>query len=254
MKRFLVPRIPASPGQRIALPENESHHALHVFRLREGDAVEAVDGKGGYFKARIRIQRQAKEAIVWLERAEDPAQPSVDPLQALVPVTLELAILKGEAMEWAIEKAVELGVLRFQPVVTDHTVVQIAKKGSERFRERWIKIAEQALKQSERLHAMEVSEPIELQALLSRPLGESEARFWGAEREEGAPSLLSALQGRSKTASVRLLIGPEGGWSAQEKLLLRREKAQSVNLGPLILRAETAALSACSVLGAWHRS
>ena len=148
-------------------------------------------------------------------------------------------------------------------VLTAHTIVQMDRKGPEAFRERWQKIADQALKQCGRLERLEVRAPVSLETLIAAPVGREGQRIWCDEagREE-APPLLQWLEGsRSRQfAPLHLLIGPEGGWSALERELLSREMAQeersrlvTTSLGPLILRAETAAIFAMSLLSADFR-
>lgn len=260
-KRILCAQLP-KPGRPSSLSEAEGHHALRVLRLRDGQCVEAMDGQGHHTLATLRI----KGGKPFLEALESDAelgnQPPVAPfaLQNLavepLPLVLEAAILKGVAMEWLVEKAVELGVKQLIPVLTDHTVVQTKLKGGESFRIRWQKIADQALKQCGRLTAMKISAPIELTELLSQDplrLHVGEQRLWCDENAvSNAPFLLRHLNTNSGTLpAIRLLIGPEGGWSAAERDLLLAEcqisATHRVHLGPAILRAETAGLYAVSV-------
>jgi len=165
-------------------------------------------------------------------------------------------------MEWIVEKAVELGVQRLIPVVTNHTVVQMKKKGPKAFQERWQKIADQALKQCGRLHRLEVDLPIPLEDVLSqRPPTSKMTRLWCDETSTGeSPYLLNWLLTHPlpPSGTIHLLIGPEGGWSSQEKSLLTQEVSIShpglqvecyrIDLGPQILRAETAAVFGASLL------
>jgi 16S rRNA (uracil1498-N3)-methyltransferase len=164
-------------------------------------------------------------------------------------------------MEWVVEKAVELGVTRLVPVLTAHTVVQMDRKGPEAFRERWQKIADQALKQCGRLESLEVELPIELERLLTTPL--EGMRLWCDEQARdsaGIPSLLgwlkSTVMDSSRSMNLHILIGPEGGWSQNERELFHREgsaRLAAVGLGPLVLRAETAAIAALSLAASTFR-
>ena len=169
-----------------------------------------------------------------------------------MPTLLEMAVLKGEAMEWVIEKAVELGIQEVIPVLTAHTVVQMKNKGPESFRERWQKIADQALKQCGRLDRMEVKTPIALEILVSSNL--PGLRLWCDEAgKNDVPFLLDYLDSLppENPSNLRVLIGPEGGWSQNERILLGNGQFASpiirIGLGPYILRAETAALLAISL-------
>ena len=251
LKRILCQRIP-EPNRPTELAETEATHATRVLRLKDGDRVEAIDGKGHAALAKLRTRGGPTR----LEFCEKTATPS-DSDSQLVPVILEMSVLKGDAMEWVVEKAVELGVTKLIPVLTAHTVVQMDRKGPEAFQERWQKIADQALKQCGRLAGLAVETPIPFERLLTTPL--EGVRIWCDEQERGSiPSLLSWLETeRSKNLSpLHILIGPEGGWSQNERDLLTREDASklaSVSLGPLVLRAETAAISALSLVASDFR-
>lgn len=249
LKRVLTPALPHGRNA-IELDPNEAHHLTKVLRLKDGDQVEAFDGKGSVALVTLRV-RGASVSILALEseaRLHSPLTQSTPTL----PVTLEMAIIKGEAMEWVVEKAVELGIQKLRPIVTDYGVVQIQKKGPEAFQERWQRIADQALKQCGRTHRLEVEFPVTLGDLFAS--GSSGLRLWCDERgkpldAEPAVPLLQAFEAQSFSlkSSLNLLIGPEGGFSPAERELLTREGVARVHLGPLVLRAETAALFAMSV-------
>lgn len=258
MKRVLCPQLP-KPHRPATLAESEANHAVRVLRLRDGDTVEAIDGQGHATPAILRISQPGQ--VVRLELPSEPgassgraqAGPRGSAAGAVVPLTLEMAILKGDAMEWVVEKAVELGVRRLVPLMTAHTVVQVRSKGPEAFRERWQKIADQALKQCGRLERLTIDSPIELElALRDRPQSPRSPRYWCDEASEGStPELFAQASALSASGAavdeVRLLIGPEGGWSEEERAWLQNS-TQKVRLGPLVLRAETAALYGVSLL------
>lgn len=252
LKRILCSRVP-EPHRPVELAETEATHATRVLRLKDGDLVEAMDGKGHASLAKLRT-RNGPPRLEFHEKSPDSKTAEAAGAQVL-PIVLEMAVLKGEAMEWIVEKAVELGVQTLIPVLTAHTVVQMDRKGPEAFQERWQKIADQALKQCGRLAALDVRKPVMLPELLRAPV--PGARVWCDEAERGSqPSLLAWLESvREKNISpLHLLIGPEGGWSQNERELLSREFQNapgqwvSVSLGPMVLRAETAAISAMSVV------
>lgn len=246
MKRVLCHPLPKA-GKPSPLSDDEANHVLRVMRLRDGDLLEAIDGRGGSVIARVRTQGGGS-------RLEFDSVSGASP-HGVLPLELEIALLKGDAMEWVVEKAVELGVRRLVPVQTAHTVVQTKGKGPEAFRDRWQKIADQALKQCGRLELMEVALPISLPDLLASSTASAQwPRLWcdETEREKSAPLL---AQAESLHASgYRLLVGPEGGWSDKERDILYAEIKQGsthrVALGPLVLRAETACIFGVSVLAA----
>ena len=254
MKRLLCPTLP-KPGHPVELPEDESKHATLVLRLGTGDSVELMDGKGNAVLAKLSVRGKS----VFVEHAGDTKTIGLATTQEVLPVTLELALIKGDAMEWAIEKAVELGVKTFIPVLTAHSVVQIDRKGPQVFKERWQKIADQALKQCGRLSRMEVLLPIKLEQLLVDHAGNSsEPRLMCDESSRGeAPYLSQWLKdetqgGSSSLKGIRILIGPEGGWNEKERILLTGSCVK-ISLGPLVLRAETAAVFASSLATAHLR-
>jgi len=249
MKRVICPQLPKA-HRPSTLSEDEANHAVRVLRLRDGDSVEAIDGQGHSTPAILRIQG----GITRLELATG-ATPRIEAANAIVPLVLEMAVLKGDAMEWVIEKAVELGVHALCPVLTAHTVVQIKNKGPEAFQERWQKIADQALKQCGRLERLRIAPPTELeQVILNHPASARVPRYWCDEASvASAPELQQKLGGALQYDEVRLLIGPEGGWSEEERGWLATS-SEKVQLGPLILRAETAALYGVSLLTAALRA
>lgn len=254
LKRILCNKIP-EPHRPTVLEETEATHATRVLRLTDGDLVEAIDGKGHAALAKLRT-RNGPTRLEFHEKHES----ELSSVEQTVPVILETAVLKGDAMEWVVEKAVELGVQTLVPVLSAHTVVQMDRKGPEAFQERWQKIADQALKQCGRLAALEVKLPIALPELLGKKI--TGARIWFDEAERGQSQTLLRFLEKARTKNIsplHLLIGPEGGWSQNEREILTRETTNApeklfvASLGPLVLRAETAAIMATSVVAADFR-
>ncbi len=247
MKRVLVATLPDAAVPAILDPE-EAHHLVQVLRARNGEKIEVLDGKGAKIAAEIELLGKGKAKL----HARGEALRDVR-LNSL-PIVLEMAILKGEAMEWTVEKACELGVRHFVPVVCAHAVVQVDRKGPQFYQERWQKIADQSLKQSGRLERMIVEEPISLESLVAKPRG---LRLWADETTRAdSPHIFEALASAStetRLAGVSILVGPEGGWSDAERALLSRSECRSTTLGPWVLRAETAALFATSLVVASMR-
>lgn len=246
-KRFLTQKIP-SPNSPVVLDSDEAHHAIKVLRLEDGDPVFAVDGLGKGSPGTIRIKRLSNKTEVLIESAgiavsEVPG--------SIFPIHMSIAILKGDAMDWCIEKCVELGVSSITPLETDHTVVQIKKKGGESFQSRWQTLSDQSLKQCERLTRMIIQPPVSLEEHLAQ-MGQTEM-FWLSERSN-TPQTLSKMTSL-RSGNIHILSGPEGGWSANEKSLLSRSKnITPVSLSPLILRGETAVVSSASIVAEVLRS
>jgi 16S rRNA (uracil1498-N3)-methyltransferase len=240
------------PGNSTLLSEQEAHHAIRVLRLKEGDIIDALDGAGHKASVILRAQK-GKVRIEYLQTQNNFSQSIRKELSPL-PIILEVAALKGEAMEWVIEKSVELGIKELIPLLTAHTVVQMNSKNPQEFQQRWQKIADQSLKQCGRLEQMRIHVPLSFQQFFALPQTPLGTRLWCDESSFGQTTdLLSWLQKNPYKEShfLRILIGPEGGWSADEKAFLKHQ--QRMNLGPLILRAETAALFAVSLASAFFR-
>ncbi len=250
MRRVLCPELPR-PGHPVVIPEQEAQHLLKVLRMRAGETVEAIDGKGGAVEATLDLR--GKQLLARVEEGDLAPTPvrQAGKLE-VVPLVLEMAVLKGDAMEWAIEKAVELGASEVHPFISANTVVQTGRKSPEDFQARWQKIADQSLKQCGRLESLRIQAPRSLEETL-RPVPDGECRLWCDETSRGeAPGILERLGGSLLPSRVRLLIGPEGGWNPKEIGLLQAN-SERVSLGPLVLRAETAAIQGTSLIAAVYR-
>ncbi|MBS1959426.1 MAG: 16S rRNA (uracil(1498)-N(3))-methyltransferase [Bdellovibrionales bacterium] len=253
MRRALVPQIPTHPGHKIVLPEGEARHLTQVLRLRNNEEIEILDGQGRYARAKIVFQDRGATA-------ETLELPQTNPKLLSQPIHLYMSIIKGDAMEWMVEKAVELGVRVLTPVETEFTVVRVEKKGSEAFQERWQKIADQALKQCGRLDRMIVKPVQSFEGALQEHSqinqgGQKEMLYWMDETlaQTGAdPEHLARAETTEEFGA--LIIGPEGGFSQTERQRLleltgsANKGIRRVHLGAPILRAETAALFGVSLL------
>jgi 16S rRNA (uracil1498-N3)-methyltransferase len=170
-----------------------------------------------------------------------------------LPITLLLAIFKFDRLEWAIEKATELGVERIVPVIARRTEKHLAQAAAARV-ERWRRIAREAAQQSRRSDMVEILDPLQVKdAIREEP---DSLRLLLAEGER-TTTLRDALNiaddnsGEAEPRRIRLAIGPEGGWTPEEETLFANEGWNPVSLGPRILRAETAAIAAVSIAAAW---
>ena len=249
MKRVLVDHLPKI-GERVLLSEEEARHTVQVFRMRSLDPVEALDGNG--LRAACQIVIEGKKTWIELRTGEKP-QPG-HPLEVM-PITLEIAVIKGDAMDWVIEKSVELGASEFVPLLTAYTVVQTGRKTPAEFQERWQRIADQSLKQCGRTQKLIIHPPGPLtKRLQNHPsLPDNHSRWIANESlRQTAQPLLNVAQ-ELRPLNANFLIGPEGGFSEAEHRLLE-SSGKTVSLGPLILRAETAAIYGLSVMSAVYQS
>jgi 16S rRNA (uracil1498-N3)-methyltransferase len=243
--RVLCHELP-SLQKPVAVDAEEAAHLKQVLRLSDGSPVIALDGRGHAIPGQYFLQDKKP----FIRTSEKVASESRAPKDEQGSLVLEVSVIKGDAMSWVIEKAVELGARRVVPVISDHAVVQVDKKGTEHFIERWQRIADQALKQCERLNRLIVEAPRSTEELLRMPLSAGAIRAvavepkahedWGVAVEPLSSRFFRGNEDRN------VLIGPEGGWSAHEidlfRIEAREKRLRAADLGPLVLRAETAAL------------
>jgi 16S rRNA (uracil1498-N3)-methyltransferase len=203
------------------------HHLRTVVRLRAGDHVELFDGAGVGASAEIvRLTAAAAELRV-LERIGGDRE---SPLE----LTLAVALARGAKLDWVIEKATELGVRRILPFITDRSM----RRGEKT--ERWRRIAESAAAQSGRVVVPEISAVVNFDAVLADGARQDrKLLLW--ERASATP----AAGARPRRALV--VTGSEGGFSAAEAERATAAGFDLVGLGPRVLRAETAAITAVSV-------
>lgn len=229
---FFVPEFRRGAAE---LRGEAAHHLTHVLRVAPGQRYELSDNSSVWL-AEVETARKELVSFRLIEAVERP--------QPRLKITLYAALIRFERMEWLIEKATELGADTIVPVATSRTEEGLEKAASKRV-ERWRKIAFEASQQSRRAQLAQVCEPVKLRQVLAV---DPDVRLFADE--SGGVSLLSALPAEpAPGTSVAALIGPEGGWTEQE----RREAGESgwtaISLGPLILRAETAAIALLAVIG-----
>jgi 16S rRNA (uracil1498-N3)-methyltransferase len=167
------------------------------------------------------------------------------PIESGPSLLLAQALLKGDHMDWVVQKASELGVRTILPLITRHGVVrpQAERIAAQVFR--WQRIATEAAQQSEQWQPPQVLEPIDFRRFFSEKVATCSLIL--AERQE-ALALSNVPLAASPTESLALTIGPEGGWAEEELSLALSQGCQAVSLGNHILRADTAAVTALSIV------
>jgi 16S rRNA (uracil1498-N3)-methyltransferase len=227
-----------------SLTGEQAEHLSRVLRATPGQVYDVVAG-GFLHRAEIvsaRIASPGQPAEVLFSLHEELKSDSALPLDLL------LAIFKFDHMEWAIEKATELGVSRITPVLARRTEKHLAQAATKRA-ERWRRIALEASKQSRRTTIPEIAYPVVLKEAVGQTA--SPIRILLSETEQ-TTTIAAALGQHSSTTdaafSHALAIGPEGGWTQEEMALFTQHEWQPVTLGPRILRAETAAIAAIAIL------
>ncbi len=249
MRKALCLELPEKIGDCAEIPATEANHLISVLRLKPGDTIELIDGGGKTANATLFYQGKSLFA-------ELVSEPVGNPRLQSFPLHVSVAVLKGEAMEWVIEKAVELGVRTLTPFESEFSVVDLRKKGPEVFHERWQKIADQALKQCGRLSRMTVTMPTTFENVLSSKnqliwLDETLARESNSSHWDDSylPKVAEQIL-KDPNHEPELIIGPEGGFSPSEKNRLMqpfKKEIKRAHAGAAILRAETAVLFGISV-------
>lgn len=233
MRRLFVPEPLA---EELTITGTDAHHLMHVMRAKLGNIIEVAgaDGKAG----RMEIAGLSPEAVQLrlVERLEEEKE-------SPVAITLYQCILKGEKMDFVVQKAVELGAVRLVPVVSRNVVVRLDAKKQAAKCARWQKIADEAAKQCGRSQRLAVDPVMSLEEVTGQA-GEKLVFCYELEEQQTMGELLKDLEG----TEIPLLIGAEGGFTEAEAKRLVEAGAHCVTLGSRILRAETAALVALAIL------
>lgn len=232
MQRYFAKLI----NNKIILDDGDVHHLLHVMRARVGEEIEVVADNKLY----------------------DCLIKSVNPLEVVVnyeiptdselsqEVTLFFALAKGDKIDFVVQKATELGASRIVLVKTERCVTKFEEKDISRKLERFSKIAKEASEQSHRLRIPEIVGVIDVNNIPSNLI--ADINLLAYEKEAGETT--SFFDNVKKDKSISMMIGPEGGFSEKEvELLVKKYNFVPISLGKRILRTETAAVYALSVLG-----
>ncbi len=215
------------------------HHLRDSLRLRPGDSLTLNDGCGTRY--RVEVTHATSQAID--SRIIDQ---QTEPARRASPIVLGQALIKGDKMDWVIQKATELGVATLVPIHSTHSVIKLNPERLEHQRSRWERIARDAAQQSERWTLPTIADPVDL-AQICRQYAAAPVKAMLAERSSG-PSLATIPLPQKHQHPIVLLIGPEGGWTPEEQRLAQEQGFLPLTLGPRILRAETAAIAALSIL------
>ena len=236
MHRFHLPP-PQCQGPVLTLTGAEAHHALDVLRIKVGEPVVILDGAGREFSCVVRSRDRKAVTLAVGQTQSSPAP--------VCRVTLVQAVPKGKLIETIIQKATELGVFRVIPLLSERVVMRLEDEAVNHKVEKWRHTAIEAIKQCGQRWLPRVEPPIALPALLAR-------------RENFDLSLVGSLQGDARhpreyfgspqPAAIRIWIGPEGDFTDGELAAIRGAGARPISLGPLVLRSDTAAFYALSII------
>jgi len=229
--RLFVPSVPQSDTS-VTIQGEEARYVLAVLRMKAGDELDLMDPRGSLHRARIESAGRSSLELRVLESLPPRPEPRTG-------VILLQGILKGGKMDLVIQKATELGVRRIVPTVTERSQVRDTRKLA-----RWRKIALEAARQCGRAAVPEVREPVSIEDFFraaERPL--KGFIFW---EEGGRPLSGGSLDNSGE--DVFAAIGPEGGFTREEVQMAEGRGLAVSTLGPLVLRAETAAIAAVALV------
>lgn len=227
---------PLSPDTLVEVGGPAANHIVRVLRLDTGDAITAFDGRGGEYEARVESMRKDRVFVaIGAHRAIERESP--------LAATLVQGISRGERMDFAVQKATELGVRRIVPLMTERTVVRLDSRQAEAKVRHWRAVAVAACEQCGRNRLPEVEAPASLATFLSTISTTADVT-----RIVLSPHGGKRLGDLQPDAGVMMLIGPEGGLADAELEVAIRAGFEGVRLGPRILRTETAAIAALAII------
>jgi 16S rRNA (uracil1498-N3)-methyltransferase len=221
----------------IAGPQAE--HMARVLRAQPGMEADVVAG-GHVFRAEVAAV--APHEVRFNLLAELKADPAL-------PVTLVISVYKFDRMEWALEKATELGVAAVAPVVARRTEKHLGEAAANRV-ERWRRIVHEAAQQARRSDVPAIYDPVSLRDRVRTVADGTRIVLAEQERSTTLRAIVeqAANEAEDEMPTLEIAIGPEGGWAPEEEALFDANGWRAASLGPRILRAETAAIAALSVV------
>ena len=224
----------------------QAEHLIRVLRVQQGAEADVVAG-GRVFHAAVDGFSEGGAGGTSEVRFNLLAEIESEPA---MPITLVMSIFKFDHMEWAIEKATELGVATIVPVIAKRTDKHLAQAAMKRV-ERWRRIAHEASQQSRRSDVPAIAEPMKLADRVKAAFNLQRVVLAEQERTMTLRGLLEAAVAKAGAdmPEFEIAIGPEGGWAPEEAALFDANGWRAVSLGPRILRAETAAIAALAVIG-----
>ena len=234
LTRVHVPE-PLAHGRRQTIEGDAANHITRVLRLKPGDPLILFDGRGGEHTARIEVFHKDTVIVAVGDR-------STATRESALTLTLAQGVSRGERMDWVVQKATGLGVTRIVPVLTERTVVKLDAKQSERKVAHWRGIAVAACEQSGRDRIPDIATPVDLHELLRG----IDSRATRALLSPSGTQRVNDL--KPSQAGIVVLIGPEGGLAENEHHAAETAGFLPVSLGPRVLRTETAAVAALTLL------
>ncbi len=233
-----IPRIyteqSLTPGSRVLLESESSHHLTQVLRLQRESKIRLFNGSGREFNACIVATEKRQVQLEVLSQSDKELEPQLA-------IQLGIGISKGERMDYAIQKSVELGVTTIIPLLTQRTAVRLPQKRWKKRHTHWSHKVISACEQSGRIRLPVVNAPISLAEWLPQ-LGEG----MGILLDQDSPMRLNEMPHPGD--QINLLAGPEGGFTENEIIEAKQSGFVAVSLGPRTMRTETAPLAAIAAI------
>ena len=224
----------------IEITGSDAHHLMHVMRAKEGQEILIVDDENQVARMKMTGFREDAVTLTLTERVTADTESPID-------LVLAQCLLKADKMDMVVQKAVELGAVGIMPLRSQNCVVRYDEKKAQARVARWQKIADEAAKQCGRTALLTV-EPVQgLQEFLAKEAACADSDLVFCYENESEQAVREKLQ-ESSAKRIVLLIGAEGGFTLEEAGQIKAAGGMSVTLGPRILRAETAALAAMTVV------
>ena len=231
--------IPGKLADTVTLSGSDAHHLGYTLRARVGERYVVVDSERQIASMEIAGFTADTVTLRLVERLEaDTDSP--------IRLTLAVCLLKSDKMEFVVQKAVELGAAKVQPIESENCVARYDGKKAEARRERWQRIADEAAKQCGRTALLTVSPIFSFDEWIKKRPTEDDAAFFCYEAEE--KNTLGAWLAEQDKGAYTALIGPEGGFTPAEAKQAKAAGIAAVTLGPRILRAETAAVATMAIV------
>ena len=232
--RFHVPS-PLAPGATVELPREAAHHALKVLRVGAGDTAILFDGRGGQWAATLHPAGKSLRAVL-NEYDETDLEPPLN-------ITLVQCLPSADKMDFVVQKAVELGVSRIQPVAAKRSVIRLSGERMDKRVAHWRNIVSASCEQCGRNRVPEVAPILDLPQYLAMAAEHNELRLICLPGTDARVRDLKIPAQR-----VSLLVGPEGGFEESEIRMAQVAGFSALGLGPRVLRTETAGPAALAAL------
>jgi 16S rRNA (uracil1498-N3)-methyltransferase len=233
-------------NDKIEIFGDDAKHINKVMRYQQGDKVICSDNLGRSYIAEI-LSIYTKQVILRIVEEE------ISNNEPTVHITLYQGLTKADKMEWIIQKGTEIGISSFVPVEMKYSITKWESDRSNKKIERWRKIAKEAAEQSQRRKIPDIHNAYKFKALIDNITSKHSLTMLAYEKSEHSQGILALMNQHANYNNFGLIIGPEGGVSDEERNIAIEKGVKLINLGPRILRAETAGLVAASGILFFHQ-